>query len=156
MVDDYFVSAGLQWTSRKIGKIVTLYQRELFKKIPRLATFCTQSVNERLRTSSWQGDLNQDGNCFTSYTVSFHRDSGDAIFTITFMWSDWGRSRIGCHEIFLKARQQFTPSMTLGFSITVAVQDWLWTAYTAVRCTGTGNMWRVRSGCSARRPPLKG
>ena len=29
----------------KIGKIFTLYQRELFKKIPRLGTFCTQSVN---------------------------------------------------------------------------------------------------------------
>jgi hypothetical protein len=44
--DDYFVSVGLQWTNKKIGKIVTLYQGELFKKIPRLGTFCTQSVNE--------------------------------------------------------------------------------------------------------------
>jgi len=33
----------------KFGKIVTLCQRELFKKIPRLGTFCTQSVNEGLR-----------------------------------------------------------------------------------------------------------
>ena len=44
----YFVSVGLQWTNRKIGKVVTLYQREFFKKIPRLGTFCTQSVNEGL------------------------------------------------------------------------------------------------------------
>jgi len=27
------------------GKIVVLYQRKLFKKIPHLGTFCTQSVN---------------------------------------------------------------------------------------------------------------
>jgi hypothetical protein len=47
--DDYFVSVGLRRTNRKIGKSVTLYQQELFKKIPRLATFFTQSVNEGLR-----------------------------------------------------------------------------------------------------------
>jgi hypothetical protein len=29
-------------------KIVSLYQRELFKKISRLGTFCTQSVQEGL------------------------------------------------------------------------------------------------------------
>jgi len=34
--DNYFVSVGLQQTKRKIGKTVSLYQRELFKKIPRL------------------------------------------------------------------------------------------------------------------------
>jgi hypothetical protein len=73
---------------KKIGNIVTFYHRELFKKIPRLVTFCTQSMNEGLRTSSWQGNLNQDGNCFTLYTVSFYRDSDDVIFIITFMWSD--------------------------------------------------------------------
>jgi hypothetical protein len=32
----------------KNGTIITLYQRELFKKIPRLGTFCTQSVIEKL------------------------------------------------------------------------------------------------------------
>jgi hypothetical protein len=48
MNDDYVVSVGLQWIDRKIGKIVSLYQRELFKKIPGLSTFCTQSVNEGL------------------------------------------------------------------------------------------------------------
>ena len=58
--------------------------------------------------------LKQDGNCFTLCAVSFHRDSGDVIFLITFMWSDWGRSRIGCHEMFLKVRQHLSPSMTLG------------------------------------------
>ena len=41
-------SVGLQWTNKRIGKIVNLHQRELFKKIPRLGTFCTQSVNEGL------------------------------------------------------------------------------------------------------------
>jgi len=46
--DDYFMSVGLQWTNRKIGKIVTLQKRELFKKIPRLGTLCPQSVNEGL------------------------------------------------------------------------------------------------------------
>jgi len=46
--DGYFVSVGLQWTNRKIGKIVTQYQREFFRIIPRLCTFCTQSVNEGL------------------------------------------------------------------------------------------------------------
>jgi hypothetical protein len=46
--DDYFVSVGLQWTYRKIGKIVTLYQREMFKTIPCLGIFCTQSVKEGL------------------------------------------------------------------------------------------------------------
>ena len=45
---DYFVSVGLQRTNRKIVKIVTLYQRELFKKVPRLGTFCGQSVDEGL------------------------------------------------------------------------------------------------------------
>jgi len=40
---DYFLSVGLQWTRKKIGKIVTLYPRELFMKIPRLRTFCTVS-----------------------------------------------------------------------------------------------------------------
>jgi hypothetical protein len=33
-------------------KIVTLYQRELFKKNLRLSTFCTQSVNEDLMVIS--------------------------------------------------------------------------------------------------------
>jgi len=46
--DDYFVSMGLQRTNKKIGKFVTLYQRELFKKIPQLGTFCTLSVNDGL------------------------------------------------------------------------------------------------------------
>jgi hypothetical protein len=46
--DDYFVSVELQLTNRKIGKIGTLYHRELFKNIPRLVTFCTQSVKEGL------------------------------------------------------------------------------------------------------------
>jgi hypothetical protein len=45
---DYVVSVGLQWTNRKIGKIDTLYQRELFKNIPCLGKFCTRSVNEGL------------------------------------------------------------------------------------------------------------
>jgi len=45
---DYCVSVGLQWRKGKIGKLITVYQRELFKKIPRLGTFCTQSVNEEL------------------------------------------------------------------------------------------------------------
>jgi hypothetical protein len=43
------MSVGLKGTNRKIGKIVTLYQRELFKKTARLGTFCTQSVNEGVR-----------------------------------------------------------------------------------------------------------
>ena len=47
--DDYFVSVRLQRTNRKIGKIVALYQRELFKKIPCLGTFCIQSINEGLK-----------------------------------------------------------------------------------------------------------
>jgi hypothetical protein len=46
--DGYVVSVGLQWTNSKIGKIVTLCQREMFKKIPGLGTVCTQSVNEGL------------------------------------------------------------------------------------------------------------
>jgi hypothetical protein len=36
----------------KTGEIVTLYWRELFKKITRLGTFCTQSVNGGL-SSNW-------------------------------------------------------------------------------------------------------
>jgi len=43
--NDNFESVGLQGTNRKIGKIVTLYQQELFKKRPRQGAFCTQSVN---------------------------------------------------------------------------------------------------------------
>jgi hypothetical protein len=46
--DDYVVSVGFKGTNRKIGKTVSLYQREMFKKIPGLCTFCTQSVNEGL------------------------------------------------------------------------------------------------------------
>jgi hypothetical protein len=46
--DDYVVSVGFQRTNRKVGKIVSLHQRELFKKIPGLDTFCTQSANEGL------------------------------------------------------------------------------------------------------------
>ena len=30
--DGYFMSVGLQWTNRKLGKIVTLYQIELFEE----------------------------------------------------------------------------------------------------------------------------
>jgi len=48
MNDDYFVSVGLQCTNRNIGKNISLYWRELFKKIPFLSTFYTQSVNEGL------------------------------------------------------------------------------------------------------------
>ena len=41
--DDYFVVVELKRTKRKIGT-----PRELFKKIPRLRTFRTQSVNKGL------------------------------------------------------------------------------------------------------------
>jgi hypothetical protein len=51
--DDYFVSLWLKWTNWKIGKIVTVYQRELFKKIQRLGIFCTHSVNEVLTIFFW-------------------------------------------------------------------------------------------------------
>ena len=34
--------------NRNIGKTITLYQQELFKKTPHLGTFCTQSVNKGL------------------------------------------------------------------------------------------------------------
>ena len=54
---DYFVSAGLQLTNRKIGKIVTIYRRELFKEIPRLGTFCTQSIKRRV---TMEGNHNLD------------------------------------------------------------------------------------------------
>jgi hypothetical protein len=46
--DDYIVSVGLIWTNGKIGKIVSLYQREMLKKIPGLGTFFTQSDNQGL------------------------------------------------------------------------------------------------------------
>jgi hypothetical protein len=46
--DDYFKSVGLKLTNKKIGKIATLYQPELFKNIPRQGAFCTQSVNAGL------------------------------------------------------------------------------------------------------------
>jgi len=36
----------------KLVNIVTLYQQELFKKIPRLGKFCTQSANEGLSTGA--------------------------------------------------------------------------------------------------------
>jgi hypothetical protein len=47
--DEYVVSVGLQLTNRKIGKIFTPHQRDFFKKIPPLCTFCTPSVNEGLK-----------------------------------------------------------------------------------------------------------
>jgi len=53
---NYFVSVGFQRTNRKIGKIVTLYQRELFKKIPRLGTYRIQSVNEGLSRAAAPDD----------------------------------------------------------------------------------------------------
>jgi len=37
-------------------KIFTLHQREFFKKIPRLVTFCTQPVNEG---STWKAYITQ-------------------------------------------------------------------------------------------------
>jgi len=40
--------------TEKFCKTVTLYQRELFTKIPRLGTFCTQSVNEGLKRHNQQ------------------------------------------------------------------------------------------------------
>ena len=69
--DDYFVSVGCQWTNIKIGKIVTIHQRELFKKIPRLGTFCTQSVNKGLSKDSehiqWN-DLTHNSHQFKRHT----------------------------------------------------------------------------------------
>jgi hypothetical protein len=47
--DDYVVSVGLQWTNRKIGNIVSMYQRPIFKKIPGLGTFCTQASKRRFK-----------------------------------------------------------------------------------------------------------
>jgi hypothetical protein len=41
--DDYVVSVGFQRANRKVGNVVTLHQRELFKKIPGLNTFRTVS-----------------------------------------------------------------------------------------------------------------
>jgi hypothetical protein len=46
----YCVSVGLKWTNRKIAKIVTLYQRELFKNIRRL--YNLYPASKRLRWSS--------------------------------------------------------------------------------------------------------
>jgi hypothetical protein len=42
--DDYVVA---------VGKIFTLYQRQMFKKIPGLGTFYTQSVKEGLTFKSF-------------------------------------------------------------------------------------------------------
>jgi hypothetical protein len=39
---------GLKGTNIKIGKTVTLYQREFFKQTAHLGTSCTQSVKEGL------------------------------------------------------------------------------------------------------------
>jgi hypothetical protein len=48
-IGDYVMLTGLKLTNiKKIGKIVTLYQLEMLKKISLLGTFCTQSVNEGL------------------------------------------------------------------------------------------------------------
>jgi hypothetical protein len=47
--DDYVVSVGLKLTNSKTGKIVSVYQREIFKKILILGTFYTHSVIEGLR-----------------------------------------------------------------------------------------------------------
>ena len=44
LYNDNFVASGLQRTNEKIGKIVTLYHRELSKRRPSLGTFGTQSV----------------------------------------------------------------------------------------------------------------
>jgi hypothetical protein len=40
------------YKKKKIGDFVTLYQRELLKKIPHLGTFCTQTVNEELKSNT--------------------------------------------------------------------------------------------------------
>jgi hypothetical protein len=50
--DDYVVSVEIQRTKRKIGKIISLHQRGMFKKISGLGTFCIQSVNEGLKKIS--------------------------------------------------------------------------------------------------------
>lgn len=39
---------------KKIGNIVTVYHRELLKKIPSLGIFCTQSVIQGLRSTVLQ------------------------------------------------------------------------------------------------------
>lgn len=49
--NDNVVSVGLQRSSSKIGNIVTLYHRELLKKIPSPGIFCTQSVLQGLRST---------------------------------------------------------------------------------------------------------
>jgi len=74
--DDYFTSVGLQWTNKKIGKIVTLYQLELFKEIPHLGTFCTQSVSDGLIH-------NRSGVC--SVLISFLNSAllGDVFLNLT-------------------------------------------------------------------------
>jgi hypothetical protein len=53
---DCFVSVGLKWTNRKIGKIVTLYQRNLFKNIPRLYILYPVS---KTRVKDYQTTLKQ-------------------------------------------------------------------------------------------------
>jgi len=65
--DDYFVSVGLQWTNRKIGKFVTPYQREMLIKIPHLGTICTQSIHEGLRRR------NQSTIVQLAYTDFYHQ-----------------------------------------------------------------------------------
>jgi hypothetical protein len=55
--DDCVVSVGLQWTNRIIGKIVTLNQRELLKKIPGLGSFCVQSVKRGLNQCAWKVEM---------------------------------------------------------------------------------------------------
>jgi hypothetical protein len=42
-IGDCVLSMGLKLTNRQLSKIISLYQRELLKKIPGLGTFCTVS-----------------------------------------------------------------------------------------------------------------
>jgi hypothetical protein len=79
--DDYSVS----WNSinkQKNGNVVTLYQRESFKIIPSLGTFCTQSVNEALiyweiRTYGHEGpEVEQSYSSIRSFASALYRIGG--------------------------------------------------------------------------------
>jgi hypothetical protein len=52
--NDNIGSRGLQRISKKFGNIVTIYHRELLKKIPSLGIFYTQSVIQGLRSTVLQ------------------------------------------------------------------------------------------------------
>jgi hypothetical protein len=118
------VSVGLKWTNRKIGKIVSLYQQELFKK----TAFCTQSIKEWLKTCGMINLL-----CISLLVCKL--SSSQAAWSLSVLWTAWLYNCRVCSMVNQldesEAKSQACPGSQICWFVRTALK---WVLYFCISC----------------------